>query len=90
MELAENERIQPNDVLRYTNSNRICHAITLGKLSPWMLYCSDSGSRFLETLNPDHAKIVIDYINPEQWALKFHREPELKKQITDTLKQAGY
>jgi hypothetical protein len=88
--LAESENIQPNDVLRYVNPNKICHAITTGKISPWMLYCSDSGSRFLETLNTDHAKIVIDYINPEQWALKFHREPELKKQITDTLRVAGY
>jgi hypothetical protein len=88
--LAEDAHIQPNDVLRYANPNKICHAITTGKISPWMLYCSDSGSRFLETLNTDHAKIVIDYINPEQWALKFHREPELKKQITDTLRIAGY
>jgi hypothetical protein len=88
--LGTSENIQPNDVLRYGNPNRICHSITTGKISPWMLYCSDSGSRFLETLNQDHAKIIIDYINPEQWALKFHREPELKQQITETLKQTGY
>jgi hypothetical protein len=55
-----------------------------------MLYCSDSGVRFLETLNPEQVKIISDYINPEQWALKFHREPDLQKQIKDTLKQAGY
>jgi hypothetical protein len=89
-DLAKQENIQPNDVLRYGNPNRICHAITTGKISPWMLYCSDSGSHFLETLNSDHAKIVIDYINPEQWALKFHREPELRNQIRETLKLAGY
>jgi hypothetical protein len=87
---SENENIQPKDVLRYGNSNRICHAITTGKISPWMLYCSDSGIRFLETLNETQVKIVSDYINPEQWALKFHREPELKKQINDTLTLAGY
>jgi hypothetical protein len=90
IELAEADNIQPNDVLRYGNPNKICYAITVGKISPWMLYCSDSGAHFLETLNQDHAKIVIDYINPDQWALKFHREPELKKRISDTLKEAGY
>lgn len=88
--LAESENIQPQDILRYGNTNRICHNIATGKLSPWLLYCSDSGIRFLETLNPDQVKMINDYINPEQWALKFHREPDLKKRIIDTLKEAGY
>jgi hypothetical protein len=87
---AEKDNILPKDYLRYGNMNRVCQLICNGKISPWLLYCSESGVRFLETLNPDHVKIINDYINPEQWALKFHREPELKKQITDTLKQAGY
>jgi hypothetical protein len=89
-ELSGNENIQPNDILRFGNVNRVCYAISTGKVSPWMLYQSDSGISFLESLNPDHIKIINDYINPEQWALKFHREPELTKRIKDTLKQAGY
>ena len=88
--LAEQDQIQPNDVLRYGNTNRICHAITVGKISPWVLYCSTSGIRFLETLNQDQVRIVNEYINPEQWALRFHRDPELKKRIDDTLREAGY
>ena len=64
--------------------------ITLGKISPWMLYHSDSGSRFLDTLNPDHVKIIIDYINPEQWALKFKKNPDDVNRVKDLLKQAGY
>lgn len=90
MRLSEADRIQPHDILRYGNANRICLEITKGKISPWMLYCSDSGTKFLETLNPEHVKIIMDYINPEQWALKFHREPDLKQQIKDTLRIAGY
>jgi hypothetical protein len=34
--------------------------------------------------------MVNDYINPEQWALKFHKNEQLKQQIADTLKTAGY
>lgn len=89
-ELAEYDNIQVRDVLRYSNPNKICHAITNGKISPWMLYQSDSGTKFLETLNQDHVKIVIDYINPELWAIKFKREPDLTKSIKETLGQAGY
>jgi hypothetical protein len=87
---AEKDNIQPRDYLRYGNVNRICQLITTGKISPWMLYCSESGIKFLETLKPDQLKMVNDYINPEQWALKFHKNEELKRQIADTLRQAGY
>lgn len=90
IELGEVEKIQPQDILRFGNPNRICHNIINGKISPWVLYCSDSGVQFLETLNPDQVKIVTDYINPEQWALKFHREPDIKQRIKDTLREAGY
>lgn len=88
--LAELDNIQPQDVFRYTNPNRICFAIANGKISPWMLYQSDSGIHLLETLNQDQVRIISDYINPEQWALKFHREPDVTRKIRNTLKDAGY
>jgi hypothetical protein len=88
--LGEADNLLPNDLFRYGNANKICYGITTGKISPWMLYQSDSGVHFLDTLSQDHVRIVIDYINPEQWALKFNREPDLARQIKDTLRQAGY
>lgn len=90
LEISEIENIQVSDVLRYGNSNRICRAIVNGKISPWMLYQSESGTQFLNTLNQDHVKIIIDYINPEMWALKFKREPNIAKDVKDTLRKAGY
>jgi hypothetical protein len=87
---AEKDNIQPKDYLRYGNTNRICLLIATGKISPWMLYCSESGIQFLDKLNEAQVKIVIDYINPELWKIKFNRDEQLKQQITDTLKQAGY
>jgi hypothetical protein len=38
IELSEIETIQSKDVLRYANKNRVCYAVTTGKISPWMLY----------------------------------------------------
>ena len=87
---AEKDNIQPKDYLRYGNTNRICLLIATGKISPWMLYCSDSGIQFLDKLNEAQVKIVIDYINPELWKIKFNRDEQLKQQITDTLRTAGY
>lgn len=88
--MAREQEIQPHDLLRYGNVNKICYAITTGKISPWMLYQSDSGVHFLETLNPEHVKLIIEYINPEQWALKFHRNPDHVTEIKSLLKTAGY
>lgn len=90
MLLAKEANIQPHDLLRYGNVNKICYAITTGKISPWMLYQSDSGTRFLDTLNPDHVKMIIDYIDPEQWAIKFKRDLEITKQIREILSAGGY
>ena len=90
IKLAEDANIQPHDMLRYGNANKLCYAITTGKISPWMLYQSDSGTRFLDTLNEGHVKMIIDYINPEQWAIKFKRDAEVTRDIKDTLTQAGY
>ena len=88
--LAESQGIKANDVFRYVNINRICHLVTTGKISPWMLYHSSSGIHFLETLNPDHANMIMDSINPEQWALKFHREPENVRTVKEILNAGGY
>jgi len=90
MDLAEKEGIVPKDYLCYGNPNKICHSITNGKISPWMLYHSDSGIKFLDCLNESQVKMVIDYINPELWKIKFNREPENVKQVKELLNAGGY
>ena len=87
---AKEENVKSCDYLRYANPNKVCYQITLGKISPGMLYHSDSGTQFLDRLNPDHVKIIIDYINPEQWALKFKRNPDDVHKVKQLLKEAGY
>lgn len=90
IDLAESAGILSKDVLRYGNANRICHSITTGRISPWMLYQSTSGTQFLGNLNESQVNIIIDYINPEQWKIKFNREPENVKQVKELLTIAGY
>jgi hypothetical protein len=90
IELATKETIQGKDYLRYGNVNRICLEITRGRISPWMLYQSNSGVKFLDSLNESHVKMVIDYINPELWKIKFNREPENVKQVKELLNAGGY
>ena len=90
IEKASQENILSKDYLRYGNSNKICYAITTGKISPWLLYQSQSGTEFLDKLAEDQIKMIIDYINPEQWALKFNRDKESTTQVKELLKNAGF
>lgn len=88
--LAETETIQTKDVLRYANRNRICYAITTGKISPWMLYQSESGTKMLDELDPTQIKMIIEYINPELWAIKFKRNQDKVIEVKELLLTAGY
>lgn len=90
IELAEKETIQSRDYLRFGNRNKICYAITTGKISPWMLFQSKSGIEFMDQLDPTQVKMIIDYIDPEKWALKFHREPENVRTVKEILLSGGY
>jgi hypothetical protein len=90
MEKAETEHIQPRDYLRYGNANNICYEIARGRISPWMLYHSDSGIKFLDSLREDQQRMIMDYINPEQWAIKFNRDKESVNQVKELLNAGGY
>ena len=88
--LAQQDRIKTKDVFRYGNKHKICFEITKGKLSPWILYHSESGMQFLETLDPTQQKTVIDYINPERWAIKFNKNKNIINEVKELLKAGGY
>ena len=90
IDLSKDANIQHNDIFKYGNVNKICYEITKGKISPWILYQSVSGTQFLDKLNPDHVRMIVDYINPELWAIKFKKDVEKVNEIKQLLKQAHY
>ena len=90
MVISTDSGIETKDCLRYANRNKLAYAITSGKISPWMLYQSESGVKFLEELDESQQKMIIDYINPEQWAIKFRRNNEMVTQVKELLNAAGY
>lgn len=89
-DLAETEEILGKDYLKYGNTNKICYNITTGKISPWILYQSKTGTHFLETINPDHVKLIFDYINPELWAIKFNKNKEIVKEVKELVSKIGF
>lgn len=90
MTLSDQENIHSKDYLRFGNKYKICYAITTGKISPWMLFQSKSGIEFMDNLDQTQIKMILDYIDPEKWAIKFTREPENVMQVKELLTLAGY
>lgn len=80
LDIAQDQNIRISDVLKYTNTNKLCYLITAGKISPWLLYHSKSGLEFLSTLNQDQTNAVFEYIDPQKWSIKFKRDTQT---ITD-------
>jgi hypothetical protein len=55
----------------YGNANRICHHITTGRISPWVIYNCDTGVDYLESLNTEQMDIVMPWIDPDHWSRRF-------------------
>lgn len=77
------------DYFQYANSNRICHHICTGRVSPWLVYNCASGIGFLETLMEDQIGLVLPWIDPEHWQQKFKDYMADTEWIKDILQKAG-
>lgn len=88
--LSSDAGVKSSDCLRYVNTNRVLMNVTNGKISPWMLYQCVSGIEFLEKLDSSQQKLILDYINPELWAIKFKRHPDSVSDVKSLLLAAGY
>jgi len=71
------------------NGNRICHHISSGRVSPWVVYNSSSGVAFLDTLNQEQLQIVLPWIDPDFWQQKFKDYAADTEWVKDILQKAG-
>ena len=73
----------------YGNSNRICHHIANGRISPWIVYNCNSGIAFLDSLTEEQIAIIIDWIDPDYWQRKFNDYVADTEWVKAILKEAG-
>jgi len=69
--------------------NAVCKEIQNGRISPWIVYNSNSGLAFLDKLNEDQLGQIYDYIDPEYWTNRFTNYMGDVEYMKDTLKEAG-
>jgi hypothetical protein len=90
LDWAEKTGNPAHDCLRYGNANAICHAITAGRISPWVIYNSESGQKFLSELSSDQVSMIWIYIDSDVWQKKFQTYPADQEYSKEMLKQAGW
>lgn len=78
------------DFLRYGNRNRLCHAVTTGRLSPWVIYNCNSGQEFLNEINSEQVAIIWPYIDADRWQQRFANYRADQEYAQEILKQAGW
>ena len=87
---ADETGFPDRDFLRYGNRNRLCHAVTTGRISAWVIYNCASGQEFLNELNSEQVAIVWPYINSDVWQQRFANYRADQQYAQEILKQAGW
>ena len=86
---SEKQSAPAHDCLRYGNSNALCYAIVTGRISPWVLYNSESGAKFLGELSTEQVAMIWPYIDSDLWQKKFQTYLADQEYARDILTKAG-
>jgi hypothetical protein len=90
LDWAEKNSAQPCDCLRYGNANAMCHAVTAGRISPWVIYNSESGQQFLSRLDPTQVAMIWPYIDSDVWQQQFLSRAQDQAYAQQILTRAGW
>lgn len=87
---SEKNSASSQDCLRYGNTNALCYAITAGRISPWVIYNSESGQKFLGSLDSSQVAMIWSYIDSDVWQKKFQEHAEDQAYAQQILTRAGW
>lgn len=87
LDIAQEQNIHLADVFRYTNTNRLTSLVIAGRISPWVIYHSTGGLEWLTGLDSGASGLILDYIDPEKWKIKFIKIPETVAEIKAILRK---
>jgi hypothetical protein len=87
---AEKTGNPAQDCLRYGGTNATVYAVTTGRISPWVIYNSESGQKFLSTLDAGQIAMVWPYIDSDVWQKKFTDYTADQEYAKEILTQAGW
>lgn len=88
-EWAQQQTARFQDYFKYANDSRICFDIQRGRISPWIIYGSETGQSFLARLNQADLSSIWNYIDSEIWYRNIERKRVDFEWAQTVLNQAG-
>lgn len=80
----------PEHCLRYGNTNSMVYAVTTGRISPWVIYNSESGQKFLNELDSTQIAMIWPYIDVDIWQKKFADYQADQAYLKEMLNKGGW
>jgi hypothetical protein len=77
-----------NTYFQEISTNRAVHDIRAAKISPWVIYLSESGRELMVRMNDEQIKIINHIIDAEFWAKVFAKNPAEVDEIQATCQTA--
>lgn len=78
------------DYLRYGNHNRLCHDVSTGRLSAWVLYNCESGRQLLNDLNTEQISMIWHMIDSDFWQRRFREYVADTAYVQEMLLRVGW
>jgi hypothetical protein len=76
------------DYFEKVSPSRAVYDLRSAKISPWILYLSESGDKLLERFNSEQVKMIQDVIDPPFWMKLFTANKEEANEIKQACKEA--
>ena len=78
-----------NQYFYHAGNHRLVRDISLGSISPWLLYATETGRDALDKLDESQIAYVIKYIEPDVWQNKIRNDVEELEYVRNACEVAG-
>jgi hypothetical protein len=88
-EWAKENNTTFNKFFEEVTTNEATHIIQSGRISPWVLYLSESAGELLGRMSSEQGDMIQSIINPAIWKGRFHNRPDDVEFVINVLGKAG-
>lgn len=88
-EWADDNDAEWTEYFKLVSAPRAVHDIRACKISPWLLYLSNTGDQLLTRFSNEQVKMIEHVIDAQFWLKVFAKNPDEVQAIKDTCEQAG-
>jgi hypothetical protein len=88
-EWAEETGNSYNEFFAKVNPQEATYMIKMGKISPWVLYLSESADNLWNRLSEEQVEIICSTVNPKIWKARFQKKADDCDFVRGILSEAG-